>query len=211
MQPHGSPRRSPLNEAIRTVLNPGHSSRDPGAVGKITTEAVITRAVTIALFTKRDALVGYEPKRQPAIPGGLLVLLLTLRLNKPAVTITLHVDSATSTENKAGVYYRADDPDKLRRAGSLSLAESIVGQMKALLEPRAEVVEAPYSRARQDGSTYLFTPGILKRTARSAIVLVELGNIRHAATEEVMVTVPWQGRAATAIDLGLRNWLGNPD
>ena len=192
---------------MRIVINPGHSTRDPGAVGKVTTEAEITRAVTIVLCTKRSAIVAYEPKRQPPIPGGLLILLLTLRANKPAVTITLHVDSATSKRNKAGVYFRADDPDRDRWTGSRTLAESIVEQMKSHLEPRAEVFAAPYSRERRDGSTYPFTPGMLKRTARSAIVLVELGNIRHRPTEDEMVTLDWRGRAASAVDQGLRNWL----
>ena len=183
---------------MRIVVEVGHSTKDPGAIGVANIrEAEIVREVALRLQAISPV---YECKRRPPIPGGLGILLACLRLNKPDIVISLHCDAGPPDRDCGGAYYAYTSMPSRR------LAELIVEQMRALSNPAARLHSAPYARSYK-GKVTDYTPGILRGTAKEAAVLIELGNMKYEPTAFAMVGERWQTRSATAIDNAVREYI----
>ena len=183
---------------MRIVVEVGHSTKDPGAIGVANIrEADIVREVALRLQAISPV---YECKRRPPIPGGLGILLACLRLNKPDIVLSLHCDAGPPDRDCGGPYYTTALP------GSRRLAELIAEKMKALSNPQAKLHSAPYAREHK-GKTIQYTPGILNNTAKEAAVLIELGNMKYEPTAFAMAGERWQTRSATAIDNAVREYI----
>lgn len=193
---------------MRIVVNPGHSVSDPGAPGPDgLSEAHVVQQVAAVM-----AALGYETKRQPAGAKGLGVLLGALHANPPDVLVSLHCNGY---EWKAGhcihechVYYWTEDPDRARWAASRALA----GTMAAVSMGHDGFAShglakcAPILRCRPDGSTYELLPGVLRKCATRAAVLVELGFVSDPHVAAAMRTPAWIDRTAHALDRAIKSW-----
>ena len=194
---------------MRVVVNPGHSVTDPGAIGPTgLTEAEVVQKVARCLVALSGDGIGYEPKRQPPGKKGLGILLQTLQANPPQLLLSLHCNAHLWRPGKciheAQFYWWSEDPDMWRRGRSLKLAfELVVAAREGRLAEKAKTVGAPYSR-QSGGGVVSFTPAILRKTATLAVSLAELGFITDPHAEKAMRTVEWQGRAACALDAGIR-------
>jgi len=189
---------------MRIVLNPGHSTSDPGAVGPTgLTEAWVVRQVV----QKMLPLGEYEPKRQPAGSRGLGILLLALMANPPDVLVSVHCNAAGGnagrTADDARIYAWAQDADNDRASASLALSRAITQTFDGLDGAEAQARVAPYLRQDREGKSYSYTPAILRRTARRAVVLVELNFISNPAIEARMRDPSWHDLAAHALDAGI--------
>jgi len=194
---------------MRVVVNPGHSTSDPGAIGPTgLTEAEVVQRVARCLVALSGDGVGYEPKRQPPGKKGLGILLETLRANPPQLLLSLHCNAHAWRPGKciheAQFYWWRDDPDIWRRGRSLKLAMCLsVAAQEGRLAEKAKTVSSPYSR-QSGGGVVSFVPAILRKTATLAPSLAELSFITDPHAEAAMRTVEWQGRAACALDDGIR-------
>jgi N-acetylmuramoyl-L-alanine amidase len=191
---------------MRVVVNPGHSTTDPGAIGPTgLTEAEVVRAVAQRLVALSDSRLGYEPKRQAGTGTGLSVLLKTLCLNPPDLLVSIHCNAGSRTLDECHVYWWREDSDARRRLDSSRLAGLIAIQVEApehRIAKRGRVLSAPYARADDPH----FVPGILRYTAKRAVVLVELGFITNPMIETAMATDVYQQHAAEALDAAIREW-----
>ena len=193
---------------LRVVVEAGHGSGDPGAVGPGgITEAEVVAIVARALALRTDEAVRYEVKRRPTkIMGGLNAVLNAIRRNQPDVVISLHCDAGASNRHEGAVYYLKSDEMKVRGLASAKLADLIRQRMIGNVAETVTVKTAPILRARPDGSTYLLTPGILHRTAKRAAVLIELGFISDPHVAAAFASPKWQWNAGRVIDEALREW-----
>lgn len=190
---------------LQVVVEPGHGGKDPGAVGHTTTERDVVTAVAQSLAGHfSGAAVTYILKRRNFFPDLLRGLLRWIRRRRPPVVLSLHCDSAPGEHHRATVRWWAQDPDSRREALSRGLAALIANELqRQSVATSAGAVSCPYER---DGRPY--TPGVLINTARDAAVLVELGFISDVHVEATMITPGWVQRAASALDTGIRSYMG---
>jgi len=191
------------------VVNPGHSSTDPGAIGPMGLhEADVALHVAHALLPLGDDAARYVGRRQKPGRLGRWRLCRSLRSDPPDVLLSLHCDShdyaTLGCVHEARIFYYQDDPQADRRAASHRLAMDI--RSKVEFAERATLRPAPYFRMVR-GKARPYTPGILMDTAREAIVLVEMGFITDPHVEAAMRTVAWVRRAAASLDAAMRRWL----
>ena len=165
-------------------------------------ESDVVQAVAKAMIAGAPGF--YEPKRQPSIPGGVLVLLHTLLNNPPDVLVSLHCDASEKHPpciHESRILYRSNDPVSSRREESAALAEMIRGQALLFAE-KSRIMKAPYLR---EGRYY--TPGVLIDRATRAAVLVELGFISDVHVEKAMRTEHWIAQAAGALTAAIQSYL----
>lgn len=190
----------------RVVLNPGHDGvLDKGApaYGGLTTEAAVNGMAARALLAcDRDELPrGWhlEAKRQPPVPGGLALLLATLRANRPDVLVSLHCDAHPGgwqpgrCIHRATVYWWPDDPDRSRAWRSRRLADAIRAECR--FAEHAKVATTPIARA---GGRSL-TPGVLRGCARLAAVLLEMGFVSDPHFIQAVTDERWKARFTSSM------------
>jgi hypothetical protein len=132
-------------------------------------------------------------------------MLLALLRNPPEVLVSLHCNGFDWKPghciHECHIYYWAEDPDRTRWAASRDLA----GTMAAVAMGHDGFAEhglvkcAPILRQRPDGSTYWLMPGVLRKKAKRAAVLVELGFISDPHVEASMRDPAWIRRTAKAL------------
>jgi N-acetylmuramoyl-L-alanine amidase len=192
------------------VIEPGHGGRDPGAVGRVLTEAAVVGRVAqelAARFSGPDVV--YILKRRNFFEGltnklKLDALLKWIRRRRDRIVLSLHCDSSPGEHHFAQVLWWAQDPDSRREELSRQLAGLLVNElMRQSVATSAHSLSCPYDR---DGEP--FTPGVLINTARDAAVLIEYGFLSDRHVEDRMATPEWVQCAALATDRAVREFLG---
>jgi N-acetylmuramoyl-L-alanine amidase len=182
---------------VRIVIVRGHGGRDSGAGPTGLTEAEVTKAVA-----ERLGGMGYEVKGQPGgVPSVVArgILNTALRVNRPDAVVALHCNAPSTTLHRCDVYYNREDAARLRE--SQRLADIIARRAVGHFAETSVVVSFPILR---DGKP--FTPGAMKGTAKTAIVLVEMGFLSCPEVEYAFRLESWRDRAAETIDAAIREW-----
>lgn len=188
----------------RIVINPGHHERyDIGAPGPDgLTEAWVNTQVARRLY----GYGGYELKRQGETGVGIVIA--ALKINKPDILVSLHCNGyhwkPGHCIHECHVYYWKDDLDVYRREASEKLATLLAEKAQGAFAERGEVHTFPLLRG---DSGKLFTPGVMKNTAKRAAVLVELGFVADPHVAAQMKTESWQARAAAALDGAMQEFV----
>ncbi len=185
---------------MRIVIERGHGPFDPGAIGPTgLTEYEVVRAVC-----QRLGGMGYEVKGRHR---RLSLVLLALRLKKPDAVVSIHCNAGSKTLHECRVYHWQHERDIERFQRSQELAALIADKARGYFAEAASVQWFPIRRKTRRG-TKLYTPGILKGTAKQAAVVVETGFISDPHTEAAMRTESWRDRVASALDEAIRQWKG---
>lgn len=195
-----------------TVINPGHSASDPGAIGPTRLmEAEVNLRVAHALLPRTGNGLIYRGQRQPPGKRGLGIMLLALKTARPDLVLSIHCNGHEWRPGKcihrAEAFYWVQDPDRTRRERSLAFAEHLAAT--ATGEPgyaeTAMLKTFPVLRKRADGSTYWLTPGVMRYGVRAA-AMIELGYVSDPHVEAAMRTIEWVRKAAAALDRALREF-----
>jgi len=182
---------------LRVVINPGHGPRggDPGAGREGVWEADIVRAIALEmkkLPTPKGVRIEYkrQPKQGKDGLSALGILCQTLRRNKPDVLISLHLNSTREKETRAS-YCLIIRPAPERVPHKVWVNSGLLANLVSV-----ELSAAGLFKGCQRWDRGL---AILRRTAKSAAVLVELGFINNPSQRAKMLTSTWRKQVARAI------------
>jgi len=200
-------------EAIDVVLDPGHGGEESGAVGPNGLREKDLNA-TVAGFA-RNALAREGIRVIPTRNGDYRMTLVARGLlnaaAKPKVFVSIHHNSGSNMASKTpgtDVYYQVASPES-KRLGGLIYEEvtKTLGSIKGVSWATGTYAGVKV-RLNDQGTDYF---GVVRRTAGTPGVLVEMGYISNPAEAAIFADRKVQQAEGEAVARGILRFLRTAD